>query len=78
MKICVLYHQIGSGYAPDLDWPGEITIVNGRPIHPQSHGLIEKGSSTVEEMLACKFYSEKQANCTFWLPEIQCESYSDV
>ena len=60
------------------DWPGEITIINGKPRHPQSQGLIEKGNSTVEEMLACKFYNEKQANWTFWLLEIQCESYNII
>ena len=55
------------------DWPGEITIINGRPRHPQSQGLIEKGNSTVEAMLACKLYSETQAIWTSWLPEIQCK-----
>ena len=55
------------------DWPGEITIINGRPRHLQSQGLIEKGNSTVEAMLACKFYSETQAIWTSWLPEIQCK-----
>ena len=55
------------------DWPGEITMINGRPRHPQSQGLIEKGNATVKDMLACKLYSETQANWTTWLPEIQCK-----
>ena len=25
----------------EKNWPGEITIVNGRPRHPQSQGLVE-------------------------------------
>ena len=28
------------------DWPGEITIINGRARHPQSQGLVERKSGT--------------------------------
>lgn len=39
-------------------WPGEITIItdyHGRACQPQSQGLVERGKSKVEEMLACHF-----------------------
>ena len=37
-------------------WPGKVTIVNGRPRHPQSQGLVEQGNSTVEKMLGVRFH----------------------
>ena len=33
------------------DWPGSCTIINGRPRHPQSQGLIEQANGTVEGQL---------------------------
>ena len=57
------------------DWPGEITIVNGRARHPQSQGLVERGNAKVEEMLACRFHTQGASNehtWTSWLPEVQC------
>ena len=41
------------------NWPGEISIVNGRPCHPQSQGLVERGNAKVEEMIACHFHESK-------------------
>ena len=29
-------------------WPGEVVIINGRPRHSQSQGLVEKGNHLVE------------------------------
>ena len=58
------------------NWPGEVTIINGRPRHPQSQGLIERGNAKAEEMLACHFHSEDSSTCsawTLWLPQIQCK-----
>jgi transposase InsO family protein len=59
------------------DWPGEVTIVNGRARHPQSQGLVERGNAKVEEILACRFHAASTepgpAPWTLWLPEIQCE-----
>lgn len=57
------------------DWPGEITIVNGRAWHPQSQGLVERANAKVEEMLACRFHkiTRGQHPWTSWLPEIQCK-----
>jgi transposase InsO family protein len=57
------------------DWPGEITIVNGRARHPQSQGLVERGNAKVEEILACRFHTQGASNehtWTSWLPEVQC------
>lgn len=60
-------------------WPGKVTIVNGRPRHPQCQGLIEQGNSTVEKMIGARFL-EKQSEDEYppwseWLPHIQCECY---
>lgn len=59
------------------DWPGEITVVNGRARHPQSQGLVERGNAKVEEMLACRFKTSEEENndtsWTMWLPQIQCK-----
>ena len=29
-------------------WPGQVVIINGRPRHSQSQGLVEKGNPCVE------------------------------
>ena len=29
-------------------WPGQVVIINGRPRHSQSQGLVEKGNHCVE------------------------------
>ena len=56
------------------NWPGEITIVNGRPRHPQSQGLVERGNVKVEEMIACHLHESKGTKSwTDWLHEIQCK-----
>ena len=58
------------------EWPGEITIINGRVRHPQTQGLVERGNAKVEEMLASRFYAQRdqqQNHWTMWLPEIQCQ-----
>ena len=33
------------------NWPGECAIINGRPRHPQTQGLIEQANGTVEQNL---------------------------
>ena len=66
------------------EWPGEITIINGRVRHPQSQDLVERGNAKVEEMLASRFHAQRdqqqsqsqdsqQNQWTMWLPEIQCQ-----
>lgn len=32
------------------DWP-DLTIINGRPRHPQSQGLVERSNAVVQKML---------------------------
>jgi len=32
------------------DWP-DLVIINGRPRHPQSQGLVERGNAVVQNML---------------------------
>jgi transposase InsO family protein len=59
------------------DWPGDVTIVNGRPRHPQSQGLVEQGNSTVEKLLGCRFHEYKESqepNWSEWIPLIQCKN----
>lgn len=33
-----------------INWP-ELTIINGRPRHPQSQGLVERSNAVVQHML---------------------------
>ena len=52
-------------------WPGEVTIINGRPRHSQSQGLVEKGNHLVEVQLqAMKAEWKGQGNPPWsdWLP----------
>lgn len=50
------YNQIANGreFVNDVvketlkAWPGEVTIINGRPRHSQSQGLVEKRNHLVE------------------------------
>ena len=56
------------------NWPGDITIVNSRPRHPQSQRLVERGNAKVEEIIACHFRETKgNQSRTDWLHEIQCK-----
>ena len=60
-------------------WPGEVVIINGRPRHSQSQGLVEKGNHLVEMQLQamkaedCENRSTKNVPWADWLPEIQCK-----
>ena len=56
-------------------WPGKVTIVNGRPRHSQSQGLVEKGNHLVEMQLQAMKSEWKGSGCVpwaDWLPRIQC------
>ena len=59
------------------NWLGKVTIVNGRPRHPQSQGLVEQGNSTLENMLSARFHEAEDEgdypSWSEWLPLIQCE-----
>ena len=55
-------------------WPGEVTIINGRPLHSQSQGLVEKGNHLVEMQLQAMKYEHRHSGCVLWadwLPRIQ-------
>ena len=41
-------------------WPG-LVILNGRPRHPQSRGLVECGNSTIRNVLG-KFMQDRDTN----------------
>ena len=62
-------------------WPGNVTVVNGRPRNPRCQGLVEQGNSTVEKLLgAClNEYQQHDDHTSWadWIPLIQCK-YCDV
>lgn len=41
-----------------LNWP-DLTIINGRPRHPQSQGLVERSNAVVQKMLGKWLESNK-------------------
>ena len=58
------------------NWPGHVSIVNGRPRNPKCQGLVEQGNHSVEKLLHARFHddiSEDFPPLTEWLPLIQCK-----
>ena len=58
-------------------WPGEVVIINGRPRHSQSQGLVEKGNHLVEmQMPKAELCGTSQSYFPWadWLPRIQCKT----
>ena len=58
------------------EWPGQITIVNGRPRNPKCQGLVEQGNHQVEKLLGARLHEYEgndQPTWTEWLPFIQCK-----
>ena len=57
------------------EWPGEVTIVNGRPRNPMCQGFVEQWNGTVEKMLGvCILESDTDTPpWSEWLPIIQCK-----
>ena len=57
-------------------WGGNTTFINGRPRHSQSQGLVERGSRTVEKMIAAMKHEANMDDDTMqypwsaWLPHI--------
>ena len=47
------------------EWPGEVTIVNGRPRNRKCQGLVEQGNGTVEKMLGVRLL-ESDTNTPPW------------
>ena len=61
-------------------WPGNTTIVNGRPRNSKCQGLVEQGNHTVEKLLGAHFNEHQDDDYppwTEWLPFIQCK-YSQI
>ena len=58
-------------------WPGTVTIVNGRPRNPRCQGLVEQGNISVEKLLGARLNEYQQDDdhppWANWLPFIQCE-----
>lgn len=50
-------------------------LINGRPQHPQSQGLVEQAHYTLERMLSAKVSDAgvKSPPWTEWLPHIVCK-----
>lgn len=57
------------------EWPGEVTIVNGRPRNPKCQGLVEQGNGTVEKMLGARLLESDSdvPPWSEWLPFVQCK-----
>ena len=53
------------------EWPGEVTIVNGRLRNPKHQGLVKQGNRTVEKMLGVRLH-EAESDLP-QLPVVQCE-----
>ena len=56
-------------------WPGQVFIINGRPRHSQSQGLVEKGNHCVEmqiQSMKMEWGGTGNVPWTDWLPRIQC------
>ena len=43
-------------------WPGNTTIVNGRPQNPECQGLVEQGNHTMEKLLGACFNEHQGDN----------------
>ena len=59
-----------------LDWPGETTIINGRPRNPRCQGLVEQGNATLEKLLGARileYEGHDMVPWTEWLPIVQCK-----
>ena len=57
------------------EWPGEVTIVNGRPRNPRCQGMIEQGNSVVEKLLGVRLLEATESKYppwSEWLTFIQC------
>ena len=56
-------------------WPGSSDIIHGRPRHPQSQGLVERGNRVLEEKIAAMeatYHGDGPAPWHLWLPLVQC------
>ena len=57
-------------------WPEEVVLINGRPCHSQSQGLVEKGNHLVEMQIQSMKNEWKESGdvpWSDWLARIQCK-----
>ena len=64
-------------------WPGKVVIIRGRPRHPQTQGLVEKGNDTAKKMidklrLDFKGTENPKAKWSYWVPMVQCKQVSEL
>ena len=79
----ILHSDNGREFVNDVvhslvkEWPGEVTIVNGRPRNPRCQGLVEQGNGTVEKLLGVRLLEDGDDSdyppWSEWLPFIQCK-----
>ena len=50
-------------------------IINGRPRHPQSQGLVEKGNDILEMKLSAWLEDNRREDWSFGLPMVTCQCY---
>ena len=48
------------------EWPGQITILNGRPRNPKCQGLIEQGNFMVEKLLGVRLREHNKRTYPPW------------
>jgi len=53
-------------------WPGTI-IINGRPRHPQSQGLVEKGNDILQTKLSSWLEDNETNDWSLGLPTVICK-----
>ena len=73
----IVHSDNGREFVNDIvqEWPGQITVVNGRPRNPKCQGLVEQGNHMVKKLLGAHLHEYKgdgQPTWTEWLPFIQC------
>ena len=52
-------------------WPTQVQVVQGRPRHPQSQGMIEQAHNNVENKIP-ELNEPEAASWSPWLPQICC------
>lgn len=55
------------------DWPGDCSIIQGRPYHPQSQGVVERANQVVRQRIQSLMTERCSSNWTAWLAEVMCE-----
>ena len=48
------------------EWPGQVTIVNGRPRNPKCQGLVEQGNGMIEKLFRARLHKHEGDNQLTW------------